>query len=92
MRNTADAHLDRVVEAIQNYLSRHPGAADSELGVAQWWLHDWLQGSGESVTAEDVRRALEWLQQRGEVEALDVAGADRLWRAATGQSGNADGD
>lgn len=82
MRNTADAHLDRVVEAIKSYLSRYPAAADSELGIAQWWLHDWQQQSGESVSADDVRAALERLQQQGKVEALDVAGAGRLWRAA----------
>ena len=84
MRNTADAHLDHVVEAIENYLSRHRGAADSELGVVQWWLHDWRQESGQSPSVEDVRQALLRLQQRGVVEALDVVGAGRLWRAAPG--------
>ncbi|MDB5801302.1 MAG: hypothetical protein JWL63_2241 [Rhodocyclales bacterium] len=81
MRTTADAHLDPVIEAIQTYLARHPGAADSELGIAQWWLHEWLQKSGASVPAETVRQALGRLQQLGVVENVDVAGNGRLWRA-----------
>ena len=86
MRTTADAHLDRVVEAIQNYLSRHPGAADSELGIAQWWLHEWLRDSGESVSADTVRLALERLQQLGVVENVDVAGVGRLWRGVASEA------
>ncbi|MEC5385331.1 hypothetical protein VVD49_06325 [Uliginosibacterium sp. H3] len=81
MRTTTDAHLDRVVEAIKDYLSRHPGAADSEIGVAQWWLHGWQQASGEGASADEVRQALERLQEIGEVEALELGGAGLLWRA-----------
>jgi hypothetical protein len=80
LHTTGDAHLDHLVEAIQNYLSRHPDAGDSELGIAQWWLYDWQRPAGESASTDHVRQALECLQQHGEVEAL-MLGGGRLWRA-----------
>lgn len=76
MRTHTDAHLDRVVEAIQSWLSAHPGAADNELGIAQWWLHDF----GEDVSVEDLRNALLRLEAQGVMEMLTVSGV-QLWRA-----------
>jgi hypothetical protein len=77
LRGSTNAPIDRIADAIQDYLAQHPGAADSELGVAQWWLQK-LCGC---VTVEDVRTALERLQQAGVVERLIVPGAGSLWRA-----------
>lgn len=54
MLDEADARSQRAMDAILAYLARSPQAADTEQGIAQWWLAD----MGGDVPIEDVRRAL----------------------------------
>jgi hypothetical protein len=74
---TPRAHLDRVVAAIARYLHEHPGAADSEAGIAQWWLPT----LGVDASNEDVRQAVELLLRTGRIEQVDIAGGHPIWRA-----------
>ncbi|MDQ8021931.1 MAG: hypothetical protein REI94_08840 [Moraxellaceae bacterium] len=85
MSDASDAHLVDVARAIQRYLAEHPGAADSETGIAEWWLPT----LGVEAGVEVVRSALERLLASGHVEQIVVAGGQQIWR---GRSSDAAGD
>jgi len=76
--DAADVHLKRVVEAIARYLDQHPGAADSEEGIAKWWLPT----LDVEASSEDVRIALEALSRAGLVEVVRSANKPLIWRAS----------
>ena len=65
-----------IAEAIERYLQRHPAAADSEVGIAEWWLVE----QGIRVSVEDVREALKELESRGVMEHVILHDGRRLWR------------
>lgn len=76
---------ETLVDAIRRYLATHPAAADTVEGIAGWAV-----GAVASVTADEVRGALEHLEARGEVRrhaagsAEVFARTDALPRAAPG--------
>jgi len=57
----ADARITRIAEAIRDYLARHPDAADSEEGIAAWWL----PAMGIEASAAEVAAALPSLCDAG---------------------------
>lgn len=75
-----DSQVGRIVEAIESYLSAHPGAADSELGIAEWWLPT------EGVEADPlaVAEALAWLEAHRSVERQSLPDGRVIFRAARG--------
>ena len=77
MSEAPDAHLDRVVHAIASYLEEHPGAADSDDGIAKWWLPT----MNVKASSEEVRVALEVLMRAGLVELVRFANQTPIWRA-----------
>lgn len=70
--------IERTVAAIEAYLVRHPAAADSEQGVAQWWLPEF----GLDVPVDYVHQALELLHMRGVVERTALPDGGAVYRAA----------
>lgn len=70
--------IEPVILAIETYLTQHPAAADSEQGVAQWWL----PAMGIDVPVEQVHRALEILWQRGVLERTALPDGGAVYRAA----------
>jgi len=66
-----------VVEAILDYLARHPHASDTLEGIAEWWV---LRREAR-LEVERVARALDWLTGRGVLEA-DGNGPGRRYRLA----------
>ncbi|WP_156374636.1 hypothetical protein [Pseudorhodoferax sp. Leaf274] len=62
---------------ILDYLARHPLAADSEQGIAQWWLAT----AGVLVTADELQQALDALQQQGRIERVPLPGDGAIYRA-----------
>jgi hypothetical protein len=75
----AGARCRTVAETIRRYLASHPSAADSEVGIAEWWLAE-LGGEG-AVT--DVREALDLLEREGVVEVCLLDDGRCVWRAST---------
>lgn len=71
-------HLERVVEAIARYLDKHPGAADSEEGIAKWWLPT----LDVEASIEEVHAALEVLIRAGLVELVRTADKPLIRRAS----------
>jgi hypothetical protein len=69
---------ERVASLIEAYLAQHPAAADSERGIAQWWL----QTMGADVPVEVVREALDVLVRRGAVIRTTVPGGPAIYRKA----------
>ena len=67
---------ESIAAAIERYLQRHPAAADSEVGIAEWWLGE----QGIQVSIEDVREALTLLENRGVIENVILHDGRRLWR------------
>lgn len=76
MSETPDVHLERIVEAIALYLEQHPGAADSEEGIAKFWLPT----LNVEASSEEVHIALSVLMRAGLVERVRSA----LFRRAGG--------
>lgn len=69
---------ERVARLIEAYLAQHTAAADSERGIAQWWL----QSMGADVPIEVVRDALDVLVRRGAVVCTAVPGGAAIYRKA----------
>jgi len=74
----SDSQVGRVVEAIESYLSAHPGAADSELGIAEWWLPT----EGVDADPRDVAAALDWLVAHARVERQTLPDGRVIFRVA----------
>ena len=75
--NAPDAQASPLAAAILRYLAAHPGAGDSAPGIADWWLPT----MGVEASVEQVRGALEALEQAGHVEAMTLADGKQLWRS-----------
>ncbi len=73
----------RAVGAIEAYLAAHPAAADSEQGIAQWWL----PAMGVEVPFEQVCEALEELRQRGAISRTTLPGGRAIYRVGRGSTG-----
>ena len=59
---------ESIADAIERYLLRHPAAADSEVGIAEWWLLE----QGIRAPLEDVCAALELLESQGVMEHVNL--------------------
>lgn len=68
---------------ILDYLARHLFAADSEDGIAQWWLGK----AGVLVTAQELQQALSALLQQGRIERVPLPGHGAIYRAPRSPSG-----
>ena len=76
-----DAGVETIAAGIERYLASNPSAADSVVGIAQWWLPT----VGLDLVSDDaVEAALCWLAERGVVEAVDLGDRQRFWRKAPG--------
>jgi hypothetical protein len=75
----ARARRSTIADAIRRYLARHPSAADSDLGISEWWLPE----VGVEGAVAEVRDALEVLEREGVVEACVLDDGRCVWRAAT---------
>jgi len=78
MFEDAEPAIERVVSAIEAYLVQCPAAADSEQGVAQWWL----PAVGVDVPVSHVHQALELLWKRGALERTALPDGGAVYRAA----------
>lgn len=76
LRDEADDRIRRAASAIESYLSLHPQAADSEVGIAQFWLRE-----DNDVPMSDVRRALDLLIQQGRVRRDTLPDGTVIYRA-----------
>jgi hypothetical protein len=65
-----------IADAITRYVERHPSAADTDVGIAEWWL----LGLERRIPLEDVRAALTALEVRGVMEQVILHDGRRLWR------------
>ena len=72
-----------IADAITRYVQRHPAAADTDVGIAEWWLID----LNAPVSVEDVREALTLLESRGLMEMVTLHDGRNLWRPARRRHG-----
>ncbi len=73
-----DRGIGSVVQAIRDYLTRHPEAADSPEGIARWWL----SGAGVGASVADVRAALDCLVEQGIVSSRQLPDGGQIYGAA----------
>jgi len=72
------------MEAIEDYLLQHPDAADSEQGIARWWV----PAMGVEASAQEVAVALENLRALERIERKCLPGGPVIYRAnRTGPQG-----
>jgi hypothetical protein len=75
---SAETRTQLAVDAIVGYLARSPQAADTEQGIAQWWL----PRMGVDVPLADVRAALERLVRTGVMTCTSLPEGSVIYRAA----------
>ena len=73
----ASARRQRAEQAIKGYLARHPLAADTEQGIAQWWLPQ----MGVDVPLADVQQALQALLLSAKVLRIVLPDGRAIYRA-----------
>ena len=73
----AGVRAQRAMQAIRAYFARHAFAADTELGIAQWWLPE----MGVDVPLIDVRHALQALVEQGHAERQVLPDGTAVYRA-----------
>lgn len=73
----ASARTQRAVQAILGYLAQHPLAADTEQGIAQWWLPQ----MGVDVPLADVQQALQALLLSAKVLRIVLPDGRAIYRA-----------
>jgi hypothetical protein len=81
--DTAHARVCQLAKAIEAYLANHPGAADSEQGITDWWL----PSVGVHAAVEELASALAKLVQRGKVEAYQLPDGAVIYRARSTDDG-----
>lgn len=79
MLDDAETRTRRAIEAILAYLTRCPLAADSEQGIAQWWLPE----TGVDVPITDLRTALDRLVHDKVMTRTILPDGSVIYRAAT---------
>jgi hypothetical protein len=72
---THENDAQRVMDAVTAYLAECPNAADTKLGVTEWWL----MRQQVRVQIDAVGRALDALVARGVLEEIGTA-EDRVYR------------
>ena len=65
------------MKAIEDYLLQHPDAADSEHGIAKWWV----PAMGLEASAQEVTEALESLRDLDVIERKELPGGRVIYRA-----------
>jgi hypothetical protein len=80
----AEARTQRATQAIVAYLARCPMAADTEQGIAQWWL----SGMEVDVPQADVHEALERLMRAGVLAMTVLPGGGVIYRGVTSPLGS----
>lgn len=78
MDEDARRAVERVAGWIAAYMALHPSAADSEEGIAQWWL----PSSGTATPVAVVRDALELLVARGLAVRTALPDGRAIYRGA----------
>lgn len=71
-----EARTQRAMQAIEAYVRGHPQAADSEAGIAQWWLGE----MGVEASPAATREALERLVRREVLQRQVLADGSVIFR------------
>jgi hypothetical protein len=79
----AEARTQRAVQAVLAYLALWPHAADTEQGIAQWWL----PSMNADVPRENLHEALERLLRAQAMERTPLPDGSFIYRAASGSRG-----
>jgi hypothetical protein len=69
MTDTRENSSTALSRAILEYLAAHPEAADTAVGIRQWWL----PGSFLGFSDGDVRRTLDGLVSKGKMQGVHRA-------------------
>ncbi len=73
----------RLDVAIEKYLIAHPGAADTDQGITDWWVAE----MGIEASVGEVMEALELLLRNGIVEMQVMPDGKALYRARRNPNG-----
>lgn len=78
MKSHDTEKISSIAQSIKRYLDSRPQASETVEGVAKWWLIQ--QRYNDSL--EQVRQALEYLEQKGEVSRIQLADGREVFRNA----------
>ncbi|MBI3774935.1 MAG: hypothetical protein HY273_05175 [Gammaproteobacteria bacterium] len=75
MSKKLSVRVERVADAIAQYLIGNPHAADTVAGIQSWWL----SGAAPGVNRIDVETAVIALVQRGVLECRRLPDGERVY-------------
>ncbi len=78
MPDSPESSVQRLAGVIEAYLARWPRAADTEQGIADWWLGE----SGVVASAAEVAAALDLLLARRVVRRTALPDGTRIYGSA----------
>ncbi|MDB5970540.1 MAG: hypothetical protein JWQ90_2990 [Hydrocarboniphaga sp.] len=75
-----ERRLAELSNAVLRYLAAHPNAADSAVGIRQWWLGD----VGFKASAMELQAALDQMVARRQIRVSVLADGIELYSSAAG--------
>ena len=78
MPDSPESSAEQLAALIEAYLARRPRAADTEQGIAEWWMRE----AGVVASTGDVASALDVLLARGVVRRVQSPDGTRLYGSA----------
>ncbi|MEM7294956.1 MAG: hypothetical protein AAF420_16385 [Pseudomonadota bacterium] len=84
MDNQDSRQIESIAQSILRYLENRPEASETAEGVAQWWLS--RQRYDDSL--ELIEKALDYLESRGDIEKINVAGGHSIYKKSETGSNN----
>ena len=78
MTDTPESSVGRLATLIEAYLARWPRAADTEQGIAEWWMRE----AGVVASAAEVASALDALLARGVVKSVRLPDGTQIYQSA----------
>ena len=71
------SNIDILIVKVRKYIQNNPAAADSIIGIWQWWVAD---RNKLFMSIDELQIALEVMEERGEMRSCKTIDGTRLWR------------
>ncbi len=72
----AQSNVAMIMSQVQKYIKLNPLAADTAIGISQYWLSD----DTKPTPVSDLIIALEMMEEKGEISSFQNLDGTRIWR------------
>jgi hypothetical protein len=74
------SNIDVLITKIRRYIRNNPAAADSIIGIWQWWISDCKQ---IFMSVDELQIALEVMEEKGEMMSCKNIDGTCIWRKSS---------